>query len=363
MTSQILNQALEHANRGIMIQDTNRKVVYINHACEAITKWSREEIIGIDCGAIFKCHTSTGMNLTEKCCPGLDILHRGLSHYSRELLICRGDGSECWVKASISPIKDKKGKITHIVSVLEDIGEFKRYSDEILRSKTLSTLGTFAAELAHEIKNPLNAMNVQLLVLEHEIQDAQTKNHTSTKELLETVSIVQKELKRLSGFVEDCLRFSKTGELNKKYVDINDVVRGLVSLLIPQAQLNGIQMELEVVPGLPKINADQDKVKQAILNILINSIEAMPDGGQLQVTTRLVEHEVWISCHDTGPGIPDEIKDKIFNLFYTSKDGGTGIGLSSAQNIIQAHGGTIKLEQSPTGSTFVIIIPINEEGY
>jgi len=176
--------------------------------------------------------------------------------------------------------------------------------------------------------------------------------------LLNTVSIVQKELIRLSGFVEECLHFSKTGELNESYVDICEILNEIVSLLIPQAQLNGIQVELEVHSALPKIKVDRDKIKQAILNIMINGVEAMPDGGKLQVSVKRNGNEILISCQDTGPGIPDEIKDKIFDLFYTTKDGGTGIGLSFAQNIIQAHGGTIRLEQSSRGSAFVIAIPI-----
>ncbi len=355
----ILNQALDCVGKGMMIQDANRRVIFFNHACEEITKWSRKDILGKDCGDVFVCHTSTGMCLTEKFCPGRDIFHGGLSRGSRELLIRRGDGSESWVKMSVSPIKNGEGRTTHIVSVIEDIGDLKRFSDEVVRSKTLSTLGAFAAELAHEVKNPLNAMNIQMTVLEREIQDMQKLSGKAKKGLLEIVSIVQKELYRLSGFVEECLHFSKTGELNKSDVDAGDILGEIVSLLLPQAQLHGIQIELDITNGLPKVTVDKDKMKQAILNILINGIEAMPDGGKLQVGVKSVGQEIWISCQDTGTGIPDEIKDKIFNLFYTTKDGGTGIGLSFAQNIVQAHGGVIRLDQSLKGSKFVITIPIN----
>ncbi|MDE1890671.1 MAG: PAS domain S-box protein [Planctomycetota bacterium] len=357
--TQILNQALDCAGKGIMIQDISRKVVFFNRACEEITKWQKEEVVGRDCGDIFQCHTSTGMCLTEKFCPGMEIFQGRLSQASRELLIRRGDGSESWVETSASAIRNTEGKVTHIVTVIEDISERKRFSDEVLKAKTLSTLGTFTAELAHEIKNPLNAMHIQMMVLEREIQDISKINEKSKKELLETVSIVQKELIRLSGFVEECLHFSKTGELNKKDVNIRELLNEIVSLLLPQAQLSGIQVKLEVASELPKIKVDRDKIKQAILNIMINGVEAMPDGGALRVSAKRSGYEIWISCQDSGPGIPDEIKDKIFNLFYTTKDGGTGIGLSFAQNIVHAHGGTIRLGQSSKGSKFVIVIPIN----
>ncbi|HHT9135802.1 MAG TPA: two-component system sensor histidine kinase NtrB [Candidatus Wunengus sp. YC60] len=357
-TNQILIHALNCASKGVMIQDANRKVVFFNQACEEITKWPKKEIVGKDCGDVFKCHTSTGMCLTEKFCPGMEIFQGRISQAFRELLIRRGDGSETWVETSASAIRDSEGKVTHIVTVIEDIGERKRFSDEVLRSKTLSTLGAFTAELAHEIKNPLNAMHIQMVLLEREILDIPKISGKSKKELLNTVSVVQKELVRLSGFVEECLHFSKTGELNESYVDIYEILNEIVSLLMPQAQLNGIEVELEVQSVLPRIKVDRDKIKQAILNIMINGVEAMPDGGKLRVSAKRNENEILVSCQDTGTGIPDEIKDKIFDLFYTTKDGGTGIGLSFAQNIVQAHGGMIRLEQSSQGSTFVIAIPI-----
>ena len=126
--------------------------------------------------------------MTEKFCPGMEIFQGRLSQTSRELLIKRGDGSEAWVETSASAIRDLEGKVTHIVTVVEDISERKRFSDEVLRSKTLSTLGAFTAELAHEIKNPLNAMHIQMMLLEREIQEipkisGKSKKNCSTRSL------------------------------------------------------------------------------------------------------------------------------------------------------------------------------------
>lgn len=358
ITDQILNHALDCVSKGIMIQDMNRRVVFFNRACEEITRWPKEQVIGKDCGDIFRCHTSTGMCLTDEFCPGMDIFQGKVSSVSRELVVERGDGSECWVETSASAIRDSDGNVTHIVTVVEDISERKRFASEVIRSKTLSTLGTFASELAHEIKNPLNAMNIQMQLMEREIQDVQKISNKSKKGLLEITSIVQKEINRLTVFVDECLRFSKTGELNKNSVDVSEILGEVVSLLLPQAQLSGIQIRLDVVKGLPILNVDKDKVKQAILNILINGLEAMPDGGKLFIKAEQINNELWISCQDTGTGIPNEIKDRIFDLFYTTKNGGTGIGLAFAQNIIQAHGGALKLLPASTGSKFVVVLPI-----
>lgn len=344
-----------------MIQDVNRRVVFFNHACEKITKRTKNEVVGKDCGDIFKCHTSSGLCITDKCCPGTEILNGSLSHGSRELLINRGDDSESWIRVNVSPIKDREGRVTHIISVIEDVNETKRFSDEVIKSKTLSSFGALASELAHEIKNPLNAMNVQLLVLKHEINDSYNNGSDQKNELLKIVSIVQNEINRLSSFVEECLQFAKTGELNRSHVKIHEMLTDIVALLEPQAQLNGIQLKLDVMDNIPAAYIDKDKIKQAILNILINGIEAMPDGGEMYISAGNIKDEIIITCQDTGPGIPEEFRSKIFNLFYTTKDGGTGIGLSSAQNIIQIHGGTIRLAPSTVGSKFLITVPVNQD--
>ncbi|MBM4054500.1 MAG: PAS domain-containing protein [Planctomycetes bacterium] len=361
MENYILTQALDYISRGIMIQDVNRRVVFFNHACEKITKRTKNEVVGKDCGDIFKCHTSSGLCITDKCCPGTEILNGNLSQGSRELLINRGDNRESWIRVNVSPIKDKAGKVTHIISVIEDVNETKRFSDEIIKSKALSSFGALASELAHEIKNPLNAMNVQLLLLKHEINDTYSNGGSQKNELLKIVSIVQNEINRLSNFVGECLQFAKTGELNKSHVHIHEMLTDIIALLNPQAQLNGIQLKLDVMENVPAANIDKDKIKQAILNILINGIEAMPDGGEVYINASKADDDIIITCHDTGPGIPEESRDKIFNLFYTTKDGGTGIGLSSAQNIIQMHGGTIRLAPSAVGCKFLITIPADQE--
>ena len=151
-TNQILNQALDCASKGIMIQDVNRKVVFLIVPVKRSQNGRRRRLSVRIAVTSFSVHTSTGMCLTEKFCPGTEIFQGKLSQTSRELLIKRGDGSETWVETSVSAIRDLEGKVTHIVTIVEDISERKRFSDEVLRSKTLSTLGAFTAELAHEIK-------------------------------------------------------------------------------------------------------------------------------------------------------------------------------------------------------------------
>ncbi len=354
----ILNQALEHACKGIMIQDTNRNVVFVNHACEEITEWPKGEIVGKYCGDLFRCHTATGMSFAEKLCPCVDVLTGRSSQNAREFLICRrGDGSERWVEASASAIKDDEGTITHTVTILEDIDVKKRFWDEIIKMKTVSTLGAFASEVTHEIKNFLNAVNIHVFMLEREIKNLCGISNEAKQEIFQIVTAVQSGISRLSEFAQECARFSKSGRLNKCPVAINEILMDAFSLLSHRALLSGINLEMDIAKDTPRIVVDRDKMKLVIVNILLNGMEDMKDGGKLGVEVKHIGQEIRISCQHKGPCISEDSKNKIFDLLYTDKDGATKIGLATAQNVIQAHGGTISLEPSAKGNKFVITIP------
>lgn len=314
-------------------------------------------MVGKHCSDAFRCHTSTGMSLAEKLCPCVDVLSGRSSQSARELLIYRGDGSECWVEMSASAIKNDEGTITHAVTVVEDIDARKRFWDEMIKSKTVSTLGVFASEVTHEIKNFLNAVNIHVFMLEREIKNLCGISNEAKQGIFEIVTAVQNGINRLSGFAQGCTRVSRSGKLNKCPVAIDEMMEEVFSLLSPRALLSAIHIELDVARDIPRIVVDGDKMKQVIVNILLNGMEDMKDGGKLGVGIKHIGQEIQISFHDEGPGVSEEIKNKIFDLLYTDKDGVTKIGLASAQNIIHAHGGTIRLEPSAKGNKFVITIP------
>ncbi|MFN3467933.1 MAG: ATP-binding protein [Candidatus Brocadiales bacterium] len=130
-----------------------------------------------------------------------------------------------------------------------------------------------------------------------------------------------------------------------------------MGLIEPQANLGGIDVGLAVEADLPRVLLDKEKFKQALLNLLLNALEAMPDGGNLYLRAWQEAGSVRLSIRDTGKGIPDEVKERVFELFYTTKEGGTGIGLPLAHNVVQAHGGTISFNSSVKGTEFVITLP------
>ena len=348
--------ALRYLNDGVFIFDKDRKIVLFNPACEQIVGFSAEEITKneTNCFDIFKCHSSDGECLAI--CPGLDLFEEKRTKIAREYLIKTKEGKQKRVVTNYSIIKDDNNRIGYVVGVMRDVTEEKMFNEELVRSKTLATLGQYSNELAHEIKNPLNAINIQMSLLEREIG----KHDLSTgKELAEVVEVVKEEISRLNKLAKDCLNFSKSGDLQRTEEDLRLIFEELLSLVIPHADLNGVNIYLTMLRGCPQILVDRDKLKQAFLNIILNAVEAMTGGGDISITISKGTSCINISIKDTGPGIPDEQHDKIFDLFYSTKSGGTGVGLAITKNIIHAHGGNIRFEKLNKGVEFVIELPLS----
>ena len=348
--------ALQYLNDGVFIFDKDRKIILFNPACEKIVGITKEEVMKNDynCLDIFNCHSSDGLCLTI--CPGLDLFEEKRSKIAREYLIKTKDGKEKWVVTNYSIIKSWNNEIEYVVGVMRDITEEKMFNEEFVRAKTFSTLGQYSNELAHEIKNPLNAINIQIELLEREIDKHELN---STKELHEVVKVVKEEIKRLNKLAKDCLSFSKSGDLERKKEDIVKIFNELLTLINPHAELSGINIYLRVLRDSPQISVDKDKLKQALLNIIINAIEVMTGGGDINIIISHDDGYLSISIKDTGPGIPSEQHDKIFDLFHSTKSGGTGIGLAITKNIIQAHGGNIRFKELNNGAEFIIELPLS----
>jgi PAS domain S-box-containing protein len=348
--------ALRYLNDGVFIFDKDRKIILFNPACEEIAGFSSEEITNNDysCLDIFNCHTSDGDCLAI--CPGLDLFEEKRTKIAREYLIKTKDGKEKRVITNYSIIKDDNNRIEFVVGVMRDITEEKMFNEELVRSRTLSTLGQYSNELAHEIKNPLNAINIQMSLLEREIGK---HDWSSGQELAEVVKVVKEEISRLNKLAKDCLSFSKSGDLKRTEEDIGLIFEELLSLTIPHADLSGVNIYFTMLRGCPQILVDRDKLKQALLNIILNAVEAMTGGGDISIIVSKGSSCVNIHIKDTGPGIPDEQHDKIFDLFYSTKSGGTGVGLAITKNIIHAHGGNIRFEKLEKGVEFIIELPLS----
>ena len=245
-----------------------------------------------------------------------------------------------------------------LVLAVRDVSEIKRMEWEIFQVEKMTALGRLAASVAHEVRNPLGAIDIQLQLLEEDLDELSS---ALKERLVGRLNIAQTEMKRLDRLVYNFLRFSRTPKLHLRQVFLNDVVRRVFELVSPEAREREVVLRLELSDGLPAINGDEDQLGQAVLNIVVNAFQSMVTGGDLVARTQTESGQVCLMLTDTGCGIPEEEVDRIFEFYYTTKDEGTGLGLSIAQRIIYQHGGHIDVESRPEqGTTFRVYLPEHE---
>jgi signal transduction histidine kinase len=234
--------------------------------------------------------------------------------------------------------------------------KMKEMEDRVQLAERLSSLGHLAAGVAHEIRNPLNAIGIGLQRLKREFLP---QEESKKEEYLSFAELMSKEIRRLNGIIEQFLTLSRPFELNLKLSSLQDLLRNLVTLLQEEASSQGIHIQPEMNSDLPFVKMDNEKLTQALMNIMKNGIQAMERGGVLRVQAQPFKDRVEISISDSGSGIPEDQMEKIFNYYYTTKEKGVGLGLPIAHRIIEAHGGQLKVESNVgTGTKVTILLPV-----
>lgn len=237
--------------------------------------------------------------------------------------------------------------------------DLERNRQLLAQSEKLASLGKISAGVAHEIRNPLTSIKMLIYSLREELKyDEEKKND---------LDVIVKEIDQMDRVVKNFLQFARPPEPNYEPTDINLIVHEMLELLEPRLRQNHITLAESYQSDLQKIPADADQLKQLVLNLVLNAIDSMPSGGQLKIETLRVQNKenrdwVEIKIFDTGSGIPQEIKDTLFDPFVSGREAGIGLGLSIAHQIMQQHGGWIDVQDNPDGGTiFIIALPIQSK--
>ena len=278
-------------------------------------------------------------------------------------------------------VSGKGGALVGVLLVSRNLTYLSRMQSTLAYSRKLVALGRLTAGIAHEVKNPLNAMIIHLELLRTKIRNGALAGAAAPEPqapagslglgtrpaalpaaaqgALDHVQIIESEIRRLDEVVQGFLRFTRPEELKLQPVRLSMLLEEIVKAITPEAQKNGVKVALECPASVPPVNGDESMLRQVFLNLALNACQAMPSGGTLRLTaTPIMGQRVEIRVEDTGVGIPPEHLDKIFDLYFTTKDDGTGIGLSMVYRIVQLHDGDIEVQSTPgRGTTFRVRLP------
>ena len=234
------------------------------------------------------------------------------------------------------------------------LSELKSAQARIIHNEKMAVLGTFASGLAHEVRNPLNSISLQLSVLERRIGRCEAALQGQMTDL---TGVIRQEIRRLELLVDDFLLFSRTDRIQYRPARLEDIVSDVLVLLQPEVSASGVVAAHRGDGPLPRMRMDAEKMKQVVINLLRNAVEAMPEGGRVEVRTGMEDGRARLVVSDTGPGLPEGVD--VFQLFVTTKPKGTGLGLSIVQQIVLQHGGEIAAGRSPEGGArFTITLPV-----
>ena len=264
-------------------------------------------------------------------------------------------------------IEDAHGRFLGAMVVARNLGYLSHVHTTLNYSRKLAALGRLMAGVAHEVKNPLNAMTIHLELLKQKLAamrepitvPAGPSGGSRTLDLSKHVNVIGDEIKRLDQVVVGFLKFARPDELKLQPVHLSTLVSEVMSMTAPEAERRGIIVKTECPPSVPEINADPGMLQQALLNLTINACHAMPDGGTLRLICRPASRRrVEVTIEDTGIGIPPENLGRIFDLYFTTKEKGSGIGLSMVFRIVQLHDGEVEVQSTPgRGTRFRLLFP------
>jgi two-component system, sporulation sensor kinase E len=275
----------------------------------------------------------------------------------KEITIFLPDESELLVKMSIQALKEEN-VIQGTVLTFKDLKLINELENNLLRSMKFGVITNLASSMSHEIKNPLSSMALHAEILESRLKKMDFEQKS---QVLRSVQTLQSESGRLNRIIQQFLTLARPSKLELNLINLNQIIEEVLELVQQQAQEMGISIYSDLDPSLGVIYGDEDQLKQVILNIILNAFAATEMGGKVNIVSRAEYERILVQIRDTGRGIPEKIRDKIFDLYFTTKRDGGGVGLSVCQNIIRAHDGHLEFESiEGEGTVFTIQLPIKD---
>lgn len=343
----LMRNILESIPTGVLTLDRLGVVTSLNGAAERLLGLRATAVVGRRLG-----ESGAAKDLVQ--CIEASREGTLLVHETNLTLELEG-GRRLTVRASTSELRNETGKAEGVVVLLRDVSELNRLEIQLRRADKLSALGTLSAGVAHEVKNPLHALTLNLHLLEKEIS-VRAGASAAAREYL---TILRSEIERIHRIVDNFLRFSKPAIPEVRPLNANALLDRVLSLIAFEAAEHHVTIDTAFDAALPAVPGDEGQLSQVFLNLAMNALQAMPDGGGLTVSTRLDRGSVEIAVKDTGEGIQPAALPHVFDPYYTTRPRGMGLGLAIAHRIVEGHHGTIDAETDVgKGTTMIVRLPV-----
>jgi signal transduction histidine kinase len=343
-----IDRFLQDLEDAVLIFNRENRLVFASGSVSRFLGKERAALSGERIADIFPPSTNLGFLIAQAAETGMRIRNRRIP------LASPAEGAEPGpsVLLSVDWLEAQTGARTGFLVRLRDPEAQRQIGRQLQTADRLAAISRISGGVAHEVKNPLNA------ILLH-VEVARTRLKQGEADVSPQMEVISREILRLDRVVKTFLDFTRPVELKYRVVPLRDVVREIEELTRPQAEAAKVRMTVEPGSEGVDVRVDRDMFKQALLNVVVNAIQSMKDGGDLRLECSSAGDTVEIRIVDTGPGIPPELRDKVFRLYFTTKPGGSGIGLAMTFRIVQLHDGTIDFSSEPgKGTTFVIRLPI-----
>lgn len=339
-----LQGVVDQLEDGVIFLNPERHILFFNRAAEVVVGLPLERTVGLPIHEV--------LDPAHPLLPFVDQVLVGSAGIRNATVVLPHDGRDKEFLVSAFHMEDAH-RVMGVAVLLKDLESVKTVQSLVSYSAKLAALGRLTSGVAHEVKNPLNAMMIHVELLKERLEDAGV-------DVRQSLEVIGSEIRRLDRVVQGFLKFMRPQELMLKPVDLNAMLQSVCALLEAESQSHGVRFVLDLDADLPAVSADEELLRQAFINVLQNAVQAMPTGGAVRLRTRSDALDwVRVTVTDQGVGIAPEDVDKIFKLYYTSKVGGSGIGLSVVYRIVQLHDGTIEAKSEPgRGTAMIVRLPL-----
>jgi len=327
-----VDQLMSKLQDGLMLFARDSKIVLVSAPVEAFLGRPRSELLGRGVQEVFDRNSLLGSAL-------LDAFERRRPLLQREFDVVGGKR----VQVSLDFVQERSSQIGALL-IMRDTEPVRRIGDEIEMSRRMSASGRLTRGVAHEVKNPINAIVLHLQLLQNKLasQEPDTRRH---------MDIIDSEIRRLDRVVQTLVDFTRPRDLHLEEIDFRRLLEDVALLAAPDAEQHGVRIDMHMPELRLPVRVDTDLMKQAMLNVVINGVQAMNGGGILTISARRDNGNVIAEVRDQGPGIPKELHDKVFELYFTTKKEGSGIGLAQTYQILQWHYGSVDFESAEMAGT------------